>query len=117
MVLSKYHPFYSDDVPFAGLPRAVRTASPAGAVLPGWQGVLWGQSLQAPSEPGSEQEQHWGPSRPGEPGREALPRWPLRSLAGPTNIVASPAAGGRKGQSSYTVSRGSSQHSFHWFSH
>lgn len=55
MVLSKYHPFYSDDVPFAGLPCAVRAASPAlaaGAELPGealaLQGMLSAQTLQAP---------------------------------------------------------------------
>lgn len=51
MDLSKYHPFYSDDVPFASLSCAVRIASPAcamatGAVLPGealeLQGVLHG---------------------------------------------------------------------------
>lgn len=40
MGLSKYHPFYSDDVPFASLPCALRIASPAcamatGVVLPG----------------------------------------------------------------------------------
>lgn len=29
----------------------------------------------------------------GEHGRETLSRWPLSSLAGPTNIVASPATG------------------------
>lgn len=47
MGLSKYHPFYSDDVPFASLSCAVRIASPVcamatGAVLLGLQGVLHG---------------------------------------------------------------------------
>lgn len=51
MVLSEYHPFYSDDVPFASLPCAVRIASPAmvtGVVLLGeelgLQGMLCGQA-------------------------------------------------------------------------
>lgn len=55
-----------------------------------------------------------GPGLAGERVRETLSRWPLCLLAGPTNIAASPATGWQeeKGQSSYMVSRGSSQHSF-----
>lgn len=55
MVLSKYHPFYSDDVPFASLPCAVRIASPACAMAAGPAGnAPWTQTLQAPNKPGSE---------------------------------------------------------------
>lgn len=47
-------------------------------------------------------QQLW-PGLPEEHGRETLSQWPLCSLAGPTNIVASPATlAGGKGQSSYT---------------
>lgn len=96
MVLSKYHPFYSDDVPFASLPCAVRIASPAlchgcpGEVL----GMLYGQTIQAPQQTWQQAgaamgAQHAWPGLLGS--RETLSQWPLCSLAGPTNIVASPA--------------------------
>lgn len=55
-----------------------------------------------------------GPGLAGERVRETLSRWPFCSLAGPTNIAASPATGWQegKGQSSYMVAKGSSQHGF-----
>lgn len=37
------------------------------------------------------------PGLPGEHGRETLSWWPLCSLAGPTNVAASPATGWREG--------------------
>lgn len=125
MVLSRYHPFYSDDVPFASLPCAVRIASPACAMAAGTAGnTPWTQTLQAPNKPGSEQEELRGPSMPSSSGQGCL-----RSMAGRLCLSghsvhlqvqqillplqqhwlvgrASPAT---------RVSRGSSQHSFHQF--
>lgn len=65
--------------------------------LLGLQGMLHGQTLQAPSEPGSEHEQQLWPGLLGEQAREPLSRWQLRSLAGPTNFVASPATDWQEG--------------------
>lgn len=53
--------------------------------------------LTGPSQPGSKQDQLWGPSMPGSSGQETLSRWPLWSLAGPTNVAASPATGWQEG--------------------
>lgn len=85
--------------------------------------MLCGQTLQAPSEPGSEQEQQWGPSKPGSSGQGCLENMAGRLCLSGHSIhswvqqmllpLQQPA--GRKGQSSYTVSRGSSQHIFHQF--
>lgn len=83
-----------------------------GAVLLGWpgealrlQGMLYGHKpYRHPNKPGSEQEQLRGPSMPGSSGQGCLgsmagrlSRWPLCSLAGPTNVVASPATGWQEG--------------------
>lgn len=88
MVLSKYHPFYSDDVPFDSLPCAVRIASPA--LCHGYWGcaarwgagtagnALWTQTLQAPQQTwqragaatGAQYAWQLWPGLPGEHGRE-----------------------------------------------
>lgn len=136
MELSEYHPFYSDDVPFASLPCAVRTASPAlchgywgcaaglaGETL-GLQGMLYGhRPYRHPNKPGSEQEQLWGPSMPGSSGQGCLGSMAGRLCLGGHSVhlqvqqilLPLQQLAGGKGQSSYMVSRGSSQHSFHQF--
>lgn len=107
MVLSQYHPFYSDDVPFASLPCAVRTASPA--LCHGYWGCAAGRGAgnalwtdlpgtqhtrqRAGAALGAQHAWQLWPGLLGEHGRETLSRWPLCSLAGPTNTVASPATG------------------------
>lgn len=131
--MSKYHPFYSDDVPFASLSCAVRIASPA--PVPWLLGLCcqvrrWGcrecsmdTDLTGPNQPGPEQDQLWSPSMPGSSGQGCLGSMAGRHCLSGHSVhlqvqqilLPLQQLAGGKGQSSYTVSRGSSQHSFHQF--
>lgn len=79
--------------------------------------------LTGPNQPGPEQDQLWGPSMPGSSGQGCLGSMAGRHCLSGHSVhlqvqqilLPLQQLAGGKGQSSYTVSRGSSQHSFHQF--